>query len=660
MPASTVPVNEDYYRALVQSLHDAVISMDQDGVILSWNQGAQACFGYTADEMLGRSVQHVMPACCWHDGSSGAIELEGIHRKGDRFPVEVSLSSWIEQGRRHVAAVLRDITARKKAVLDIEHAYHTRILISALLETSLEPLTLEQQLEVSLDILHSLPWLSRQSKGAIFLVDEANQTLQLVAQRGFSDQHQQLCHQVAFGQCLCGQTAVTRQMTLVRQVDERHALHPESMQPHGHYCVPITLQGRLLGVLNLYVEEGHCPHPEEENMLTLVANTLAGIIEHRLVESRLQQLHRDLRTTRLEIIRRLGVAAEYRDNETGMHVIRMSHYAALLGKSHGLDERACEVLLNASPMHDVGKIGIPDRLLLKPGRLSRQEFEIMKSHTLIGGHMLLGHDEEPLATAYVIAMTHHEKWDGTGYPNGLSGNDIPLAGRICAIADVFDALTSERPYKKAWSIERAMAEVERCSDSHFDPDLVGHLRALLPDIIEIQRAYADVNSAHLIHMLDQIEATTTAASGPSGDVGMTRVPLANWNNIYDIGVANIDQEHRTLVHWVNRLNHAIRADREDQVVDEILAMLTHYVQSHFSHEEALMERCHYPDLTAHRAQHEAFAQQVKERIRQLPLCTDSGSRSQAAIDLLHFLTSWLFNHIGKVDRAIGLFLRETY
>ena len=164
----------------------------------------------------------------------------------------------------------------------------------------------------------------------------------------------------------------------------------------------------------------------------------------------------ELRETRLQIVQRLGLAAEYKDNETGLHVIRMSHYARLLGLAAGMNEQQADDLLHAAPLHDVGKIGIPDRILQKPGKLDPDEWRIMQTHVAIGANIIGQHERGVLAMAHRIALSHHEKWDGSGYPSGLAGEAIPLEGRIVAVADVFDALTSVRPYKKAWSLEQAL------------------------------------------------------------------------------------------------------------------------------------------------------------------------------------------------------------
>ena len=198
-----------------------------------------------------------------------------------------------------------------------------------------------------------------------------------------------------------------------------------------------------------------------------------------------------LRDSQLQVVRRLGRAAEYRDNETGLHIIRMSKMAAMIGKAAGMSDEDCELLLNAAPMHDIGKIGIPDTILLKPGKFEPDEWEIMKTHAQIGADILSGDDSPLLNMASEIALTHHEKWDGSGYPNGLKGEDIPLVGRITALADVFDALTSERPYKKAWPVEEAVALIKSESGKHFDPALVEHFLHILNSLMEIRDQYAE-------------------------------------------------------------------------------------------------------------------------------------------------------------------------
>mgnify|MGYP005651787031 FL=1 len=201
----------------------------------------------------------------------------------------------------------------------------------------------------------------------------------------------------------------------------------------------------------------------------------------------------ELEKARREIVVRLGRAAEYRDNETGMHVIRMSNYSAALARSAKLPEEQCDLILQASPMHDVGKIGIRDNVLLKPGKLEGDEWVNMKTHVDIGVSILSGGDSEIIQLAQEIAATHHEKYDGTGYPNGLKGEEISITGRIVPICDVFDALTSKRPYKKAWTVEDAIDLMKQEKGKHFDPDLVDKFISILPEILEIRERYSETS-----------------------------------------------------------------------------------------------------------------------------------------------------------------------
>ncbi len=213
--------------------------------------------------------------------------------------------------------------------------------------------------------------------------------------------------------------------------------------------------------------------------------------QRRAMAREVRDRTRELNETRLEIIRHLARAAEFRDKDTGTHIIRMSHYSRLLGQAYGGNEEWVDRLFNAAPMHDVGKIGIPDHILLKPGKLDEAEWEVMKRHTTYGGEIIGDNPSPLLRMARDIALTHHERWDGTGYPAGLKGEEIPLEGRIVALADVFDALTSVRPYKQAWTVEAAVAEMRQGAGQHFDPHLVTLFERILPDCLIIQSRYGD-------------------------------------------------------------------------------------------------------------------------------------------------------------------------
>ncbi len=202
-----------------------------------------------------------------------------------------------------------------------------------------------------------------------------------------------------------------------------------------------------------------------------------------------------------EMITRLSRAAEFRDPETGAHIQRMSHYSRLIARQLGLPEAEQELILRAAPMHDVGKIAIPDHILLKPGRLDDDELVIMRTHAQMGYEILKGSRAQLLDVAAEIARSHHEKYDGSGYPRGLAGEDIPLHGRIVAVADVFDALTTERPYKRAWPLERALDFLHDGAGTHFDPACVDAFGACLDDVLEVRARYQDA-TPHAAHLVD--------------------------------------------------------------------------------------------------------------------------------------------------------------
>ena len=224
-----------------------------------------------------------------------------------------------------------------------------------------------------------------------------------------------------------------------------------------------------------------------------VRTHLALYDQTRVLEDRVRARTAELFASRQQIIRRLGRAAEFRDNETGNHVIRMSYYARLIAQAIGLGPEATELLFNTASMHDIGKIGIPDAVLLKPGPLSKAEWAVMRQHPEIGAEIIGEHDDELLQTARTIALTHHERFDGSGYPRGLIGEDIPLFGRIVAIADVFDALMTARPYKPAMPIDETLQVMGRNTGLHFDPALMEVLPSVLPDMLRINATYADTH-----------------------------------------------------------------------------------------------------------------------------------------------------------------------
>ncbi|GAB6271639.1 MAG: two-component system response regulator [Smithellaceae bacterium] len=227
----------------------------------------------------------------------------------------------------------------------------------------------------------------------------------------------------------------------------------------------------------------------------------------RELETEVARRTRDLRLAferikamSLEALYRLTRAAEYKDEDTGAHIQRMSQYSATIARTMGLNDQTVEYILYAAPMHDIGKIGIPDKILLKPGKLTEEEWVIMKEHTIIGGRILEGSKAGYIHLGEIVALTHHEKWDGSGYPLGLKGNKIPLVGRIVAIADVFDALMSKRPYKEAFPLEKSHGIIREGRGNHFDPAVVDAFFASGKELDRIRQEFKDNHDSHLFEM----------------------------------------------------------------------------------------------------------------------------------------------------------------
>lgn len=301
---------------------------------------------------------------------------------------------------------------------------------------------------------------------------------------------------------IAGYVAVTRRDVNIEDVYQPLPDLPFSFNPEfdrkNHYrtcsvlAVPmVDRSDNLLGVLQLInaMEYGR-PVPFRAEQVPLV-RSLASQAAVAVNNARLTE---DLKKLHLDTIYRLSMAAEYKDKDTAGHVKRMSHTSALLARKLGWDGRRVELMLYAAPMHDIGKIGIPDAVLLKPGRLDPEEFKVIQSHTEIGARILQGSDSELLKLSEEVALCHHEKWNGSGYPRGLKAEGIPLAGRMVAVADVFDALCSRRPYKKALTLEEAFAIIRQDSGSHFDPACVEAFAAVLDEVREIYARFSEESS----------------------------------------------------------------------------------------------------------------------------------------------------------------------
>ena len=246
-----------------------------------------------------------------------------------------------------------------------------------------------------------------------------------------------------------------------------------------------NLRDEVLGVFQVLNKKSGNPFGKEDaELLGILANQAAAAVEN-------VQLYEQVRDAAHDTIFRLAAAAEYKDKDTGRHIMRMSRYSALIARAMGFPEKFCENILLASPMHDIGKLGVPDAILGKPATLDREEWEEMRKHTLYGAEILKGSENELIRMSEKIALCHHEKYDGSGYPQGLKGEDIPIEGRITALADVFDALTSKRVYKEKYALEETLKIIREGKGRHFDPRVVEAFEGALPGLVEVMREHAD-------------------------------------------------------------------------------------------------------------------------------------------------------------------------
>lgn len=296
--------SERWTRRVSQSASDAIISIDATGAVNFWNQGATTIFGYREEEILGQPVEILMPgeekgafrdALKAHEpGALGhpgrVVEKRGVKKGGEIFPIELSVTSWTMKGAANHTAVIRDISARKATEEGALRVQQSRVAISALLQIALEPTSLEEQLEKALEVVLSAPWLTIESKGSIFLTDPNGEGLVMAAEKGLAVPLLEKCARIPMGYCLCGRAAERGEMLFSDCIDHQHDVTFDGIKPHGHYCVPIKSQDRLLGVVNTYIPHKHKKNDEDVAFLQAVANTLAGVIERKKVEEKLKRM----------------------------------------------------------------------------------------------------------------------------------------------------------------------------------------------------------------------------------------------------------------------------------------------------------------------------------------------------------------------------------
>ena len=390
--------------------------------------------------------------------------------------------------------------------------------------------------------------------------------------------------------------------------------------------LPLCVEGQGLGYVVLFLPLDYQPNAVHLEFMNDLSRALSGLV-HRAVNHEILRIRElELEEARANAIHTLGVASEYRDNETGWHIMRMSNYALAIAKAMNLPADQRELLYIAAPMHDVGKIGIADAVLLKPGKLTHEEFEVMKTHTDIGVSILKGSDAL-IAAARDIAGCHHERWDGKGYPQGLAGEAIPVLARICSVADVFDAITSKRPYKEAWSVDDGIAYIVAESGQYFDPAIVAAFQVAVPEILRVRELYRDdIIDPKQVLSLPPLQARANA--------------FAPWRDDLSVGIDIIDEHHRYLFELVNDLADVVSHKRGAREVARLVKSLDAYAKVHFRSEEQMMAHYGFAGLSAQEHQHHAFEAKIQEFYEELHI-----NPLVAQFDVLAYLRDWLVTHI---------------
>jgi len=472
-------------------------------------------------------------------------------------------------------------------------------------------------------MLGSVPDLPLQQRGVVLLLNPRGQYFQ-VAQFGVSPAWEKpaswnsasLKNRTVAKHCLIEDLQLGDDATLTRMV-----------------LLPLHTGNNGVGYVTLFTAPNYVMEKIHADFFNDLARALSGLVQRALINETLCVRELELEEARAEAIRSLGIASEYRDNETGWHIMRMTNFALAIAKAMHLSEEERDLLVVAAPMHDVGKIGIADSVLLKPGKLTPEEFEVMKGHASIGAKILEGKDSLIVA-ARDIANSHHERWDGNGYPDGLAGEAIPLLARICAVADVFDALTSTRPYKEPWAVETAYDWVVSESGKHFDPAIVRAFSEAMPEILRIRELYRD-------DIIDPKQVLTLPPIRRRENV------WAPWDDKLNIGIDIIDEHHRYLFDLINDLYAVVVNKRGTRQVARLIKSLDAYAKVHFRAEEQMMEHYGYAGMGRQLNQHHAFEAKIAEFYEELHV-----NPLVAQFDVLSYMKDWLIHHINVEDAQL--------
>jgi hemerythrin-like metal-binding protein len=503
-------------------------------------------------------------------------------------------------------------------------------IILEIVDLSGSALSIDALLGRLIGILKTIPMLHLKSQVAIFLFN-SDRNLVPIAQYGMISPDR------AKDYCRAMQSLKTRKMDGIIQpcLHDMSSAHTNSAKYSPAYCLPLQDHTRHMGYVALFPEEDELAQDWE--LLATLAKALSGLVGRCILDEIAKVREWELEEARIDTLLRLGTASEHRHQETGWHVIRMANYAVVVAKHFGLPKDECELLYITAPMHDVGKICIPDAILLKPGRLLAEELAVMRRHTEIGETILVGEDDITTA-ARKIAGCHHERWDGEGYPHGLRGEEIPIFARISAIADVFDALTTPRTYKPAWSIKDTLDWIYAQSGSQFDPNVVEAFRRAIPEILRIRELYRD-------EIIVPKQVLTLAPSQPKENCWV------KWDDSLTVGIDVIDEHHRHIFDLVNDFHDVVAERRGAREAARFLNELDRYTNVHFLAEERMMEHFGYPETLQQKQLHQYFRDRLSSFRQELHV-----NPLTAQHDILDYFSQWLQVHIRDEAKALKVLI----
>ena len=484
--------SEERFRSVAENASDAIIYIDSRGEIIFWNKAAEKIFGYAGEEVVGQLVTMIMPEKYRAQHEMGikrfletgilkignkAVELVGLKKGGSEFPLELSLSTWKIRDDTFFTAIIRDISSRKHTEVVIQQQVGRLNALRSIDKAIIASLDLHVTLDVFLGQV-----VAQQSIDAatVLLLNQDSQTLEYVASKGFRSEALKYT-KLKIGESNAGRAAIDRMIVTVPDLREKidgfiksETFYDEEFV--SYYAVPLIAKGQVKGVMELFNRTYKDHEAGWLDFLEAIADQGAIALDNASMFEDLQRSNADLSLAYDSTIEGWARALDMRDRETEGHSRRVTELTVRISREFQLKSDEMIHIRRGALLHDIGKMGIPDNILLKPGKLTEEEWVIMKLHPVYARDLL--YPIEHLRPAMEIPYCHHEKWDGSGYPEGLRGEQIPLAARIFAVVDVWDALRSDRPYRPAWPREKVEEHIRSLVGTHFDAGVVEMFLAL--------------------------------------------------------------------------------------------------------------------------------------------------------------------------------------